>query len=234
MESKFFFAKVKSINEVNKTIEVVGSTSELDRDGERILPSAFLTHIDSFKSNPVILAGHQHRLESGSSSVIGSAIPESIAINKTDVSFTMRFADTKLGNEYWQLYKDKHMRAFSVGFIPLKWKDEDGTRIYSEIEPLEFSAVAVPSNRGALARAKGYFDAEETKDAIAAVKEQLADLKQFIEQKFTDTDAMICANSGGLADALLGGKSELPDHGGEEQKLSEQNDRIKNAFNKVT
>ena len=72
------------------------------------------------------------------------------------------FAETALGEEYWQLYKDKHMRAFSIGFIPLEWKDErdqqqGDIRTYTNIELLEISAVPVPSNRRALAQGDGLF-----------------------------------------------------------------------------
>jgi len=235
MEPKFFSAQVKSINTENRTIDIIASTSDLDRDHERILPSAFAKNIDSFKSNPVILAAHKHRLDSGSSPVIGSGIPESIQIGSKELGLTIRFAETKLGNEYWQLYKDKHMKAFSVGFIPMEWKDDrdpkyGDIRIHTLSELLEISAVPVGCNRQALTRAKGYFDTEETveetKDAIAvAVKEQFADLKQSFEQQFEDIKALIIANSDGLAEGVLGRDSELPGPGGA-QKLSEQLKRI--------
>ena len=106
---KFFFALVKKINEQERTLDAVASTADLDRDKDIILPSAFKASLRHFKANPVILACHQHRLSSGSSPVIGSAIPETIQILDSKVLFTMRFASTDLGNEYWQLYKDKHM-----------------------------------------------------------------------------------------------------------------------------
>jgi HK97 family phage prohead protease len=227
MEPKYFFANVKSIDLENRTLDVIASTPELDRDGEIILPSAFSETIESFKANPVILAGHQHRLSSGSSPVIGSAIPESIEIGDKAVSFRMKFATTPLGEEYWNLYSNKHMRAFSVGFIPLvgEMRTVKGKSVYhhTKAELLETSGVPVPSNRGALARAKGYFDAEETKDTIAAaVKEQFAEFRKLIEQQLEDIKAMIIANSGGLAERELGSGFELPEPGGEEQKMAEE------------
>ena len=103
-KTKYFFAKVKAVNEAERTLDAIASTSDLDRDKDIILPSAFQQTLGSFRANPVILAGHQHRLSTGSSPVIGSAIPDSLKIDKTKLSFTMRFATTKLGEEHWLLY----------------------------------------------------------------------------------------------------------------------------------
>lgn len=185
-KAQFFFANVKSINVDEKTIDVIASTPDKDRDGDIILPSAFKKNLKSFKSNPVILACHQHRLQSGSSPVIGSAISESITISDKELGFTMRFAETKLGDEYWVLYRDKHMRAFSVGFIAEKWEDSRDSngrfthRTYTQVELLEVSAVPVPSNRQALARAKGYFDDEDTKDNLDEQIKEVIDLAKAI------------------------------------------------------
>ena len=77
-------------------------------------------------------------------------------------------------------------------------------------------------------RATGYFDDEETKDAVT--KEHLDELRQSIEQQLDDIKAIIIANSGGLAEHLLGDDSELPDPGGDEQKMSEQIQRLKTLF----
>ncbi|MGD0077042.1 MAG: HK97 family phage prohead protease [Sedimentisphaerales bacterium] len=234
MDPKFNFFIVKAIDTEKRTVDATASTGDLDRDNERILPSAF-NDIDSFKSNPVILATHQHRLPSGSSPVIGSAIPESISIGANEVTFKMHFAETPLGEEYWKLYKDKHMRAFSIGFIPLEWKDDKDVRTYTKIELLEISAVPVPSNRRALARAKGFFDNEDNKETIAAaIKEQFDDLKQSIEQQLDDIKSMIIANPNELADSLLSGNSELSAPGGDTIKNAEHHlNRIKKAFGKV-
>jgi len=157
---KNFFGFVKAINREDKTIEVVASTSDIDRDNEVIEPQAFAQTIDSFKSNPVVLSCHQHRLQSGESPVIGSAIPDTIIISDKDLRFKIRFADTSLGENYWRLYRDKHMRACSIGFIPIEGTSQraKGKDVYhhTKIELLEVSLVPVPSNRQALARAKRF------------------------------------------------------------------------------
>jgi HK97 family phage prohead protease len=157
---KNFFGFVKSINREDKTIEIVASTSDIDRDNEIIESQAFVQTLDSFKANPVILSAHAHRLENGESPVIGSAFPDSIIVSDRDLRFRMKFADTPLGENYWKLYRDRHMRAFSVAFIPIEGtsKKAKGKDVYhhTKIELLECSAVPVPSNRQALARAKQF------------------------------------------------------------------------------
>ena len=153
---KFFFARVKSINDQDRTIEVIASTADIDRDNEIILPSAFIETLDSFKQNPVVLCAHQHRLESGDSPVIGSA--DNIVVTDKGLQFRVKFASTELGKQYCELYKEHHMRGLSVGFIPIRgaFRKMNGKDVYQheQIELLEVSCVAVPSNRTALARAK--------------------------------------------------------------------------------
>jgi len=73
--------------------------------------------------NPVILAGHSHRLGDGRSRVVGSVV--GYKFQGKDFVITVQFADTELGREYWELYKNKHQRAFSMGFGRRNSKRED-------------------------------------------------------------------------------------------------------------
>jgi hypothetical protein len=131
------------------------------------------------------------------------------------------------------------MRAFSVGFVPLEWKDDrdpkyGDVRTYTNIELLEISAVPVPCNRAALSRMKGYYDAEDAKDVTAhAVADTIEGIKQYFEQQLEDIKALIIANSDELAGHILGDGTELPNPGGVEQKLSEHLQRINNACKEV-
>jgi len=227
-KTKYFFADVKKINELDRTLDAVASTDDMDRDHEVVLPSAFKQSLGAFKANPVILACHQHRLSSGSSPVIGSALPESIEIGDSKVTFTMKFATSALGEEYWQLYKDKHMRAFSIGFIPIEHEDKKDEKLgwirtYLKIELLEISAVPVPSNRRALARAKGYFGDDEIKDIVTEVVSQQ---NKLIEQKLDEIKTLLIADPDGLAKHLLDDADALPDSCGDnnivEQDLAEK------------
>ncbi len=216
-KTKYFFAMVKDINEQDRTLEAVASTGDRDRHGDIILPAAFTETLPSFKANPVILATHQHRLSTGSSPVIGSAFPDSIKISENEVTFRMQFATTDLGEEYWKLYFEKHMRAFSVGFIPIEWADEKDEnqgyiRTYTKIELLEISAVPVPSNRQALARIKGLYQEDEIteifKDILTAglepVAAEIEKLKMNIEVDLEEIKTLLTPDQDGLGRSLLG------------------------------
>jgi len=244
METKYFFAKVKAINEQARTIEAVASTSDLDRDKDIILPSAFKESIASFKANPVILATHQHRLSTGSSPVIGSAQPESIAVTEAEVLFTMSFASTVLGEEYWQLYRDKHMRAFSIGFIPIEWEDKKDeklgyVRTYTKIELLEISAVPVPANPNALARAKGFYENDDIKNIVTEIirasleekhKQFLGDLTSCIDDMVDEIKSLLIADPDGLAKKLLGAPSDPSVPAGKNDTAEQSFERIENAL----
>jgi len=223
MKPKMFFARVKSINEADRTIDAVASTPDIDRDNDRILPSAFAEMINSFKANPVILAAHRHRLDSGSSPVIGHAIPESIAITDNAMTFTMQFAVTAMGEEYWILYRDNHMKAFSVGFIPIEYvyeRDEKlgSIRTYTKVELLEISAVPVPSNRAALVRTKGFYEYAES-DEFEKLKTSMAELSEKFEAlqiEHEDFKILLDVDRGEFAEALMLGEGHdlLADRGG--------------------
>ena len=140
-------------------VEFVCSTDTVDRADEVIDQDGW--ELDGFRTNPVFLAGHQHRLGSGNSPVIGSfsaLAVEQIAEGRKGLVGRVRFADTELGREYRSLYRDRHMRAVSVGFMPLpggtRTENREGkkTTILGRNELYEVSAVAVGCNADALAR----------------------------------------------------------------------------------
>ena len=173
---KFFFAIVKGFNAKGE-LEAVASTGSTDRQKEVILPEAWQKSLPTYRANPVILATHQHRLTTGSSPVIGSA--SAIDVSPDELAFRMTFAGTPLGREYEQLYREKHMRAFSVGFLPVagEWRTvkvdgkDERMWVHTEAELLEISAVPVPANPEALARMRaamaGGFPGSPDADAIA-------------------------------------------------------------------
>jgi HK97 family phage prohead protease len=168
---------VKSIDEAKRQVEAVVSDASLDRDEEIILPEAFRELLGFYLRNPVIITTHQNRLETGHSSVIGQAVK--VWIDKEGLHVIIWFAETELGNEFWYLYKNKFQRAFSVGFIPLEWKDEtiEGRTVqtFTKVELLEISCVPVPVNRNALSKSK-----QRKADFIAAkIAQRKADFGTF-------------------------------------------------------
>ena len=65
---------IKSIDEAKRQIRVLASSAALDRHGERILPEAFAGSIATFMQNPICLAAHAHRLDTGEPPVIGRVV----------------------------------------------------------------------------------------------------------------------------------------------------------------
>lgn len=147
---------VKSIDIPKRQIETVVSDASLDRYDEIILPEAFRELLSAYLQNPVVISSHQHRLETGHSSVVGQTVRA--WIDETGLHVVIQFAETELGNEFWYLYSNKYQRAFSVGFIPLESKTEKRSdklvQIWTKVELLEISCVAVPANRNALSKSK--------------------------------------------------------------------------------
>jgi HK97 family phage prohead protease len=154
---KEFVSKSPAIDVGKRQIRFLASTPDVDRDGERILPTAFEKHLAQFLTNSVFLACHQHRLDSGDPSVIGKVTAAWVE-EKVGLWAIVQFAESELAEKYWQLYCNGFMKAVSVGFTPIKWHEEfiEGKRIttYDVVEWVELSACAVPSNRGALSRSK--------------------------------------------------------------------------------
>lgn len=139
-------AYAKSINAEQRTVTAYVSTFEWDRTDERFSKGAW--KLDNYKRNPVVMWGHDY-----SRPPIGKAT----AIEEDDKGLlaTTQFADTEEGNMTFELFKGGFLSAFSVGFAPRKWIMEpiDAERkgvVYQEAELLEYSAVGIPANPGAL------------------------------------------------------------------------------------
>ena len=146
-------------------LSAVASTPAVDRDGEVLLPAAFAEDLAKYRANPVIMAAHQHRSDSGMPTIIGSA--GRIEIEDDALVFEMTFARTEVAKAWQSLYEDGHARAFSVGFIPKEgeWKEQGDESVYvfTRVELLEISAVAVPANPEAVARG---IDPDEIKNLV--------------------------------------------------------------------
>ena len=161
---------VKSVDQERRQITAVASTGEQDRDGEIILPSAFKKCLPGYMKNPVILAGHQHKLADGRSPVVGRTVKA--WIDTKGFYVVIEFAKTDLAQEYWELYRDKFQRALSVGFKATKWEREliDGKTVpvCREFDDLyEISCVPVPANTECLSRS-----AKRKRDFVAGKRER--------------------------------------------------------------
>ena len=159
---RFNIQKGKSYEKDGKTIfPVIASNDGIDRDNESILTSAWDTK--TYSEHPIILADHCYWTD--------NQIGEAKKITKADdgLIIELEYYEGK-GNQVadWCYFLAKQgMAAYSVGFMPKKWTmDKDDSvyqnwiashkgketprRIYTNVELLELSHVAVPSLREAL------------------------------------------------------------------------------------
>jgi HK97 family phage prohead protease len=184
-DEKFQAFSVKSINTEQRRITAVASSEIIDRDNEIVSLAAIKAAVKEYMKNPVILAGHSHRLNDGRSPVVGSVVD--YKFQGKDFVITVEFADTELGREYWELYKNKHQRAFSMGFGVHKSHEESRgnkrVRIIDEIELYEISAVAVPANPAALAKAKSFVQQKRIERDVKKILDD-ADVFEKLLDKF--------------------------------------------------
>jgi len=156
------FLQPGSIDEDNRTARFVCSSGEVDRYGEIVEPQAFARWLPVFMQNPVLLAGHAHIGPAGEPTTIGHWID--LEVTEQGLVGTAQFlADdpSGLADAYWYRYLNGAQKAVSVGFIVHRFEmrqiDQDGqrqlTRVFTEVELVEISAVAIPANRESLIRA---------------------------------------------------------------------------------
>ena len=166
-------------------LDFVASDETLDRYGEIICAAGW--RLESYRRNPVFQNAHQYGdilftlgkalvTEVRTRLVPQAAVPTPHLFQRiqfaTDVNPVARIA--------YGLYKGKFLNAVSVGFVPLRWQDADGTehvagksasggggkntperlalttpravrRRYLEQELIEVSAIGIPANPNALA-----------------------------------------------------------------------------------
>lgn len=161
-QQKQFNWQVKVLDEANRIIEMIGSTEDYDRVGDKMFMAG--ANLQNYLKNPVILANHNYGCGE-KPTVIGRAL--NVNIQGSQMVFKIQFAETDNGKEWFYLYANKYMNASSIGFIPVKYKPNDqGGYDFTEWELLELSLVAVPCNPNAIQRAfedgkisKAFFDA---------------------------------------------------------------------------
>ncbi len=146
--------EVKSIDKDMGTLEAIFSTQDVDRHGDIVLQEGW--DLVNFKKNPVILNSHNY---GDAAEVIGKASNVKIDGKKLTGKITFAVNENPKAKVIFDLYAGGFLNAFSVGFIPTKFKqNKDGSTDWftiEEAELLEVSAVSVPANARALAKEKG-------------------------------------------------------------------------------
>jgi len=143
------------------TVTAIASTPDVDRYGDVVAPS---WDLDTFRSNPVIMHGHDY-----DGPVVGKAVEIDLVGDTLMMRVQFDESDTNpLGKRLANQYRQGFMQAFSVGFAPGKstersklptdhdaYQAKGGGFFFENNSLLEVSAVAIPANPHALAvRAK--------------------------------------------------------------------------------
>jgi hypothetical protein len=157
---KVYQAEIRQIDEDNHTVEAVVSTEAPDRDKEGVSIAGFQKGIKHYQEHPVLLSCHQWRdLQSN----IGKALGFKFEDGKVIVTFEYFVGKGNAESDWGYQLAKEGIAAYSIGFIPEKWREPDENeqkmeirRIHTDFEVVEISQVLIPSNREALDYAKIY------------------------------------------------------------------------------
>ena len=206
---KDFAAEVKAV-EGERALNVTITTNTVDRSGDIVEPKG--GKLTNFRKNPVVLMAHDYQ---------GLPIGKASNLEKTEngINAKVTFPEEgvyPLADTVYNMYKQKYMRAWSIGFIPIKSEDivpDDekdkkgllhfGGRRFKIWELLEFSACAVPNNPDVSTNmVKKGIDVEPLKEAgfitiIEDKENKLADsdesnkIAEDIRKKVLDTPVVV-------------------------------------------
>lgn len=147
----------RSINEEERTVEVICSTDSIDSHGDIVEQNFDLAR---YEKNPVVLWNHGPGYfcdDPVNEIPIGKAIK--VGVVKGQLEATFKFATAKvseLAERVWQAFLEDMVRAVSIGFRPHDVSREvvDDVTIYhlDNNEIYEISVVPIPSNPDAVAK----------------------------------------------------------------------------------
>jgi hypothetical protein len=153
--------EIKAIDEEARSVEVVASTETVDSYGDIVEQTWDLKR---YRKNPVVLWFHNaFGMFDGSRAEDYIPIGRAEGVRIVDGQLVCRIvfassAVTPLAEQVFQGFREKVIRAVSVGFRPgkvTKETDEDGKTVYrlSKNELWEISCVPIPANPDAVAKA---------------------------------------------------------------------------------
>jgi HK97 family phage prohead protease len=162
MKKFWLDSKIINVEEADDELTIKGyaSTSDVDRAGDVILPTAWTEEgLRNFKKNPVILFNHDYNKPIGrakSLQVDGNGLLLEAVISKSA--------------EQYELIKEGILSTFSVGFL-VKDADYNQTTdgfIIKSAELLETSVVTIPCNQDAcFSLAKSFNNPKDFKEFLA-------------------------------------------------------------------
>lgn len=142
---------VRTIDESNRSIDVVASTEAVDSYGEIVAQN---WRLERYATNPVVLFAHKSR-----ELPVGRA--ENVRVENGALCAKFIFATSEanpLAEQVWQSIRQKTLRGVSVGFMPMdvRYEKRDGKDVYvlDNNELYEISMTPVPANPQGLAKMK--------------------------------------------------------------------------------
>lgn len=124
------------------------STSQLDRQGDVVLPQAFAKSLDAFRANGPIFWNHAE-VHDPLAKPIGRATDASI--REGGLYIKGRWASTPEAQEVRSLVTDGIVSTMSIGYNPVGGGYmKAGTHVVDDLELMEVSIVAIPANPGAV------------------------------------------------------------------------------------
>jgi HK97 family phage prohead protease len=145
------FRAAPGVAESAPVLTFVASDESMDRHGDIVRQGGL--RLENFRRNPVVPDCHDY---SSIAKILGTC--DSVAVQGGKLVNSVRFAlENPLGSLAYKLAKSGHLRAQSIGFLPLKYaplaNSHDGYE-FQESELLEISLVVVPANANAVAQLK--------------------------------------------------------------------------------
>jgi hypothetical protein len=158
-------------------VDFISSDESLDRYNEIISANGWV--LDTYLKNPVFQDSHDY---STILRTIGKATVTQVRDGKLFQRIVFAVNANPLAKIAYALYKGGFLNAVSVGFVPVKWQNGDGStgfaRKYTQQILLETSAVAFPANPNALQLAY---------DAGAVEKRDLRELLKLLNDVASET-----------------------------------------------
>lgn len=123
-------------------IEGYANTSDKDRVGDVVMPSAFEKSLPTYLKNPVLLENHNW------DKVAGVVLQAEI----TDKGLYVRAKISDTRQDLKTMIREGCLRTFSIGYNELDadYDDSTKTKYIKELELLEISVVSVPANTEAM------------------------------------------------------------------------------------
>lgn len=145
--------KASTLNEEERSLSAVISSDRIDRDGEVVLPKAFTQRLS--KDGYPLLWMHDPTRPP-----IGKVTDVEIGTKSIDARIAFRAqGENALADDVFSCFKSGHLNSFSIGFQVHDYEMRDvagkskKVAHVTDAELLEVSAVNIPANPDALAKA---------------------------------------------------------------------------------